>query len=23
GVLEKLKPQCSQLLEAGLSAEIV
>ena len=22
-VLEKLKPQCSQLLEAGLSAEIV
>lgn len=23
GVLEKLKPQCTQLLEAGLSAEIV
>lgn len=22
-VLEKLKPQCSQLLEAGLSAEII
>ena len=22
-ILEKLKPQCSQLLEAGLSAEIV
>ncbi|KVV15797.1 ATP-dependent Clp protease adaptor ClpS [Flavobacterium sp. TAB 87] len=23
GTLDKLKPQCSQLLEAGLSAEIV
>ena len=23
GSLEKLKPQCSQLLEAGLSAEII
>lgn len=23
GLLEKLKPQCSQLLEAGLSAEII
>ena len=23
GILEKLKPQCTQLLEAGLSAEIV
>ena len=23
GVLEKLKPQCTQLLEAGLSAEII
>jgi ATP-dependent Clp protease adaptor protein ClpS len=23
GVLEKLKPQCSQLLKAGLSAEII
>ena len=23
GALDKLKPQCTQLLEAGLSAEIV